>query len=986
MQQLHSRTHDGLEVRLLCKSIDPKNMTVMYSTKFEVQKSSIPCVASGTYGRPVKFPEWQNNYRLPNKKMTPQQESLSIPPQYGKERARMSIDERLGQERSVRPRDAYCNTQKDLGVLLERGRRERRSRSPPSRETMPPDPSSGGRQLPNHRRQGNFTSQANCSSRTELKDFLRKPARILAPKKGPIEPPRPATKLSRSASPGDAPAAAGIKPPRSASSREKEVDATAAEEYRDRSQTPDSQERQGSKSLPLQQQLSRACSRSSQELSVKSNVGLVNQPETAMDCEKPFADDGEDLKKDQTGQGELRLGGEEADIEKCRDVRSAADVSRKTGTEALPSPAEIDPSLEKLSLVCRPGEKSSSKLPKEALTLTASDETDNTAAKVISFETNDVSGVAAPSATRDSAPKATITGSAPAATMTEIAPTATITENVESDVIPDTSSSLAQCSVNVRLRLRSAHVSNKDPAPSFKRDPAPTCLVPARRIVFTSSKKTTTAPSPIPPPTTEMPLGMSKASLTGDSDNDESADDNIPLARLRRMALKNRNRSRTAPGKNNCNATSINMLASTFQRTKSTKGLRQSPRLGPSSNSAGSECTRLAADGANAGQHTLEYKPASTVQNRGDTAPTVGTFSPISAGPGGACHPNMNFEGQRARMFDDVGLLPSVGRREPPKGASPPSPTTQYQFRAREAPGQLVSNPEMGTSNIAEGVGEQLVLVGRSLLSATSDVPGMVVSRYASVEEECLDAGIAGARETLRGASIRDEAECPPMKRLQEPPVPRASLNPEMSHPQSTLQQTDFGCNSLKIEEETVDSAKESENKPVLEREGARIAFQKASDRATPSGVRCITATRAFQVMVDLMKTEAGCKGNPSERTIALSLYGKTGQKKICTEDMFLQSFSELLEFAKAHRRQSLENLFNRSLPEGAHTLLIFHAIDLLKRGSGEEGIGRFSWSDEEMEYMLETEGSGMVIDKDSFIRAAERMMLDRREKLRPNF
>ena len=1049
MQQLHSKTHDGLEVRLLCKSIDPKNTAVMHSAKFEVQKSSLPCVASGTYGRPVKLPEWQNNYRLPSKKISTKQDSLSIPPQYGREGARMSIDERLGQERSVRSRDAYCNKQKDLGVLLERGRRERTSRSSPSRKTtMPPDPSTGGRQLPDHRRQGNFTSQTNCSSRTELQEFLRKPARILAPKKGPIEPPRPATKLSRSGSPGDAPEAAGIKPPTSASSREKEVDATAAEEYRDRSQTPDSQEHKGSKSLPLQQQLSRACSRSSQELSVKPTVGLVKQPETAMGCEKPLADDGEglkkyqmgqgelrfvgeeadnekcrdvrsaadglvkqpetamdcekplagdgeSLKKYQMGQGELRFGGEEADNEKCRDVQSAADVSPKTGTEARPSTAEIDPSLEKLSPVCRPREESSSELPKEGSTLTVSDETDNTAAKVICFETDDVRGVAAPSATRDSAPKATIslsapaatmTENAPAATMTENAPTATITEDVESDVIPGTSSSLAQCSVNVRLPLRSAHVSNKDPTPTFKSDPAPTSLVPTRRIVFTSSKKTATTPSPIPPPTTEMPLGMSKASLMGNSDNDESADDNIPIARLRRMAVKNRNRSRTAPGKNNRNATSTKMLASTFQPTKSTERLRQPPRLGPSSNLAGSDCGRLAAEGVNGGQHILKYKPASTVENRRDAAPTAGTSSPVSAGPGGACHPNMNYEEQRARIFDGVGLLPSVGRRERSKGASPPSPTMQHQLRTREAPGQLVRNPEMCISNIAEGVGEQLVLVGTSLLSATSGIPGMVASRYASVEEECLDAGFAGARGTLRGASIRDEAECPPMKLLQEPPVPRANLNPEKNHPQRPPQQTGFGCNALKMEEETVDSANESENKPVLAREGARIAFQKASDRATPSGMRCITGTRAFQVMVELMKTEAGCKGNPSERTIALLLYGKTGPKNICTEDMFLQSFSELLDFAKAHRRQSLENLFNTSLPEGEHTLLIFHARDLLKTVSGEEGIGRFSWSDEEMDYMLETEGSGMVIDKDSFIRAAERMILDSREKLRPNF
>lgn len=362
--------------------------------------------------------------------------------------------------------------------------------------------------------------------------------------------------------------------------------------------------------------------------------------------------------------------------------------------------------------------------------------------------------------------------------------------------------------------------------------------------------------------------------------------------------------------------------------------------------------------------------------------------------------------GSRADANHEDSVVSSPSK---PKGEKPPQGSTEPAMKPACSPmGRISPNvlscpreekcadavrqsggPDVMKTTEAEA--EQLTLVGTSLYSLSMNVgskdhfvahpPALKASIEEGYEdEECIDGGFGGGpsdEEDLEKATVKNEAvpiqnprPLPARTRLIGPPpiVQTPLIPPVKSSPRLS------DAIAVKAENETADSTS-SGSQAVLGvvEDKARFAFQKASDRETSSGIRCLTGARAFRTMAELVNAEFGWVG---DREVARVVYGKTGTSNVCVEEMFVQAFCELFCGVQLLRRQRWGILFRESLPENEEALLVFHARDLLKQDVAREEYAKFpGWTDEAMDDMFEAEGSGMLVDLEAFVRAAERIV-----------
>lgn len=533
--------------------------------------------------------------------------------------------------------------------------------------------------------------------------------------------------------------------------------------------------------------------------------------------------------------------------------------------------------------------------------------------------------------------------------------------------------------------------------------PAARTRLATRKISFKSTRKSTRSAVPISPSPPELLKDCASAPETNAFDREGSSEDNIPIAQLRRTDVsKRKKQTRTKRHRASASIPTARSQATASDEDSGISPPASSPReilaQSDSQPAMNLSCPNIAptspttVSGPLAGKSVGDMperprqdvtKPAEVAEEMVFTSSVSSPTSPNMAHR--SCLGELNIGSDRL-VLDVSRTVEAVEGQVVCSVSGLTSPKMGNGSHLRES---TVSTPESLVANLSkttESVGEQLMLVGTSLLSSSSAVPATVQTTHAE-EEECIDGGCTGVVENARPATVKDETEPvlvlpPPTITSQSVPVPapapplhRFTEEPMASHPPRKDQ------GAAKAEDETVDSAS-TRSEAVLQgvEVQARSFFEKASDRVTASGMRCLTGTKAYRVMVQLLQSELGWKADI--RDVARMVYGKTGTGNVCTEHMFLHAFCELFYLIQMERRRRWEKLFTEALPENDEALLVFHARDLLKQDTEGMDCGfRPDWTDDEMDDVFEAEGSDMLVNMEAFVRASERIVLGKREQ-----
>lgn len=158
----------------------------------------------------------------------------------------------------------------------------------------------------------------------------------------------------------------------------------------------------------------------------------------------------------------------------------------------------------------------------------------------------------------------------------------------------------------------------------------------------------------------------------------------------------------------------------------------------------------------------------------------------------------------------------------------------------------------------------------------------------------------------------------------------------------------------------------------------AKEVFNTMGSLVTEDGHRYLSGSHAFTGLVALLGTSIIWIG---DRQVAELVYRKVGTRNVCTFDIFVQVFCDLIEEVQVQRRQRLEELFGEAAMPNEDSLIVFHARDTLKEELRKRGLGfEPKWTDEEMDSIFENVSSGMLVSAEAFIRASERILLGKPE------